>query len=62
MHELKKSNGGIVMSKIDLFEKELDELLEKYSDLPYHEIADSLDYYCADYIRKADREGIDYDR
>ena len=50
------------MSKIDLFEKELDELLEKYSDLPYREIADSLDYYCGDYIRKADREGIDYDR
>ena len=44
------------MSKIDLFEKELDELLEKYSDLSYREIADSLDYYCADYTRKAYRE------
>lgn len=44
------------MKRIDEFEKELDELLERYSDLPYRDIADSLDYYCSDYTRKANNE------
>lgn len=44
------------MSRVELFERELDYLLSKYSDLSYQEIADSLDYYAQEYTRKAEME------
>lgn len=44
------------MSRVELFERELDNLLSKYSDLSYQEIADSLDYYAVEYTRKAEME------
>ena len=46
----------MTMARIDEFEKELDELLEKYNDLSYNDLADSLEYYSSEYSMKAERE------
>lgn len=43
------------MNMIDQFEQELDSLITKYSDLPYEEVADSLEYYSDMYRRKIGR-------
>ncbi len=52
----KNQSYAKIMKRKDEFEMELDKLLSKYSDLSYSDIADSLDYYCAEYTRKAEKE------
>lgn len=44
------------MKRIDEFIKALDELLDKFSDLPYEEIADELDYCASKYYRMSNME------
>ena len=39
------------MKRIDEFEQRIDALLEEFSDLPYEDIADSFEYYAAEYSR-----------
>lgn len=40
------------MKRIDEFRKELEQLLEKYSDIPLEELSEELDYYSIECARK----------
>ena len=44
------------MKRTDEFIKALDELLDKFSDLPYEAIADELDYRASKYYRMSNKE------
>lgn len=47
--------------KIDKFETALDSLLSSYSDVPYEDIAEALEFYATRFRKKAEQDESETD-